>query len=87
MYWFWPSDKIRAQAQEKMNAAAAAKEQRATIVTVDAEGNTVEKTERLSKLTQKEIKELNKKKLEAARRADAEKYGEEYIESPDDDDI
>ena len=35
---------------------------------------------------QKEIKELNKKKLEAARRADAEKYGEEYIESPDDDD-
>ena len=87
MYWFWPSDKIREQAKEKMAAAAAAKEQRATIVTVDAEGNTVEKTVRLSKLTQKEIKELNKKKLEAARRADAEKYGEEYIESPDDDDI
>ncbi len=87
MYWFWPSDKIRAQAKEKMAATAAAKEQRATIVTVDAEGNTVEKTERLSKLTQKEIKELNKKKLEAARRADAEKYGEEYIESPDDDDF
>ena len=87
MYWFWPSDKIRAQAKAKMEEAAAAKEQRATIVTVDAEGNTVEKTERISKLTQKEIKELNKKKLEAARRADAEKYGEEYIESPDDDDI
>lgn len=87
MYKFWPSDKIRAEAQEKMAAKAAEAEQRATIVTVDAEGNEVEKTERISKLTQKEIKELNKKKLEAARRADAEKYGEEYIESPDDDDI
>ncbi|MBR1830819.1 MAG: membrane protein insertase YidC [Ruminiclostridium sp.] len=87
MYKFWPSDKIRAEAQAKMDAKAAEREQKTTIVTVDAEGNTTEKTERISKLTQKEIKELNKKKLEAARRADAEKYGEEYIESPDDDDI
>ena len=86
MYKFWPSDKIRAEAKAKMEAQAAAREQRATVVTVDADGNEVEKTERVSKLTQKEIKELNKKKLEAARRADAEKYGEEYIESPDDDD-
>ncbi len=87
MYKFWPSDKIRAEAQAKMAAAAEAKEQRTTVVTVDADGNTTEKAERISKLTQKEIKVLNKKKLEAARKADAEKYGEEYIESPDDDDI
>ena len=86
MYKFWPSDKIRAEAQAKMAEKFAEKEQRATVVTVDADGNTSEKTERLSKLTQKEIKELNKKKLEAARRADAEKYGEEYKELPDDDD-
>lgn len=86
MYKFWPSDKIRAEAQAKMAEKFAEKEQRATVVTVDAEGNTSEKTERISKLTQKEIKELNKKKLEAARRADAEKYGEEYKELPDDDD-
>lgn len=84
-YKFWPSDKIRAEAQAKMDAAAAAREQRAKVVTVDAEGNTVEKTDRISQLTKREINELNKKKLEAARRADAEKYGEEYIESPDDD--
>lgn len=87
MYKFWPSDKIRAEAQAKMEARAAEREQKTTVVTVDAEGNRTEKTERISKLTQKEIKELNKKKLEAARRADAEKYGEEYIESPDDDDF
>ncbi len=86
MYKFWPSDKIRAEAKAKMDAQFADREQRATVVTVDAEGNTSEKTERLSKLTQKEIKELNKKKLEAARRADAEKYGEEYKELPDEDD-
>ena len=87
MYKFWPSDKIRAEAQAKMEAKFAEREQRATVVTVDAEGNTTEKTERVSKLTQKEIKELNRKKLEAARRADAEKYGEEYKELPEDDDI
>lgn len=86
MFKFWPSDKIRAEAQAKMEAQAAEKEQRATIVTVDAEGNSVEKTERISKLTQKEIKELNKKKLEAARREDAAKYGEEYKPADDDDD-
>ncbi len=87
MYKFWPSDKIRAEAKAKMDARAAEKEQRATVVTVDAQGNETEKTERISKLSQKEIKELNRKKLEAARRADAEKYGEEYVESPEDDDF
>ena len=87
MYKFWPSEKIRAEAKAKMEAAAAAKEQRTTVVTVDADGNKTERTERISKLTQKEIKELNKKKLEAARREDALKYGEEYVESPDDDDF
>ncbi len=82
---FWPADKIRAEAKAKMEAMAAQKEQRAKVVTVDAEGNETEKVQRLSELTQKEIKELNRKKLEAARKADAEKYGEEYIPSEDDD--
>lgn len=82
---FWPADKIRAEAKAKMEAAAAKAEQRATVIEVDADGNTTEKTERLSQLTQKELKELNRRKLEAARKADAEKYGEEYIESDDDD--
>ena len=86
-YKFWPSDKIRAEAKAKMEAAAAQKEQRATVVEIDAEGNKTERTNRLSELSQKEIKELNRKKLEAARKADAEKYGEEYTESPEDDDF
>ena len=86
-YKFWPSDKIRAEAQAKMEAAAAKNEQRATVITVDADGNKVEKTERISKLTQKELKELNKRKIEAARKAYAEKYGEEYVESDDDEEF
>ncbi len=82
---FWPADKIRAEAKAKMEANAAKTEQKAKIIEVDANGNATEKTERLSQLSQKEIKELNRRKLEAARKADAEKYGEEYIESEDDD--
>ncbi len=82
---FWPADKIRAEAKEKMAAMMAEREQKAKVVVVDAEGNETEKVQRLSELTQKEIRELNRKKLEAARKADAEKYGEEYIESDDDD--
>ncbi|MBO5378339.1 MAG: membrane protein insertase YidC [Ruminiclostridium sp.] len=81
---FWPADKIRAEAKAKMEAAAAQKEQRAKIVTVDADGKETEKVQRLSELSKKEIDELNRKKLEAARKADAEKYGEEYVELPDD---
>lgn len=86
-YKFWPSDKIRAEAKTKMEAAAAQKEQKATVVEIDADGNKTERTNRLSELSQKELKELNRKKLEAARKADAEKYGEEYTESPEDDDF
>ncbi len=82
---FWPGDKIRAEAKAKMEAAAAQKEQRAKVVVVDADGKETEKVQRLSELTKKEIDELNRKKLEAARRADAEKYGEEYVELPDED--
>ena len=82
---FWPGDKIRAEAKAKMEAAAAQKEQRAKVVVVDADGKETEKVQRLSELTRKEIDELNRKKLEAARKADAEKYGEEYVELPDED--
>lgn len=86
-YKFWSSDKIRAEAKAKMEAAAKEREQKAKIVVVDADGNTTEKTNRLSELSQKELRELNRKKLEAARKADAEKYGEEYKESSEDDDF
>ena len=52
-----------------------------TAVVTDAESGeekTVTKTETLSQ------KEINRKKLAAARKADAEKYGEEYNEDDED---
>ncbi len=82
---FWPAEKIRAEAKAKMDAMSKSKEQKAKIVTVDADGKETEKVQRISELSKKEIDELNRKKLEAARKADAEKYGEEYVELPDDD--
>ena len=36
-------------------------------------------------MTQKEINDLNRRRLAEARRRDAEKYGEEYVEVTDDD--
>ena len=57
----------------------------ATVVDVDESGNRTERQEKLANLSQKELKEYYRKKLEEARRADAEKYGEEYKEDDSDD--
>lgn len=76
----WPADKIRAEAKEKMDAKFAETEARATVIKIDVDGNEVETTERMSQLSQKDLKEYQRKKLEEARRADAEKYGEEYVD-------
>lgn len=84
---FWPADKIREEAKKKMEENAKKNERKTVVIETDKDGNVTEKEKRLSELTQKEIREINRKKLEAARKADAEKYGEEYIESPDDDDF
>lgn len=81
----WPADKIRAEAKAKMDEKFAETEARATVIKVDADGNEVETKERLSQLSQKDLKEYQRKKLEEARRADAEKYGEEYVEGNDND--
>ncbi len=80
----WPHEKIREEARAKMEAAAAKNETRTTVIKIDENGNEVQTTARLSELSQKELKEYQRKKLEEARRADAEKYGEEYIESDED---
>ncbi len=83
---FWPADKIRAEAKAKMDEMAKKTERKAVIIDIDADGNKVKKEKRYSELSQKEQREIERRKLEEARRADAEKYGEEYIENNDDDD-
>ncbi|MCL1824147.1 MAG: hypothetical protein FWG44_08090, partial [Oscillospiraceae bacterium] len=48
----------------------------AKIVDIDQDGNEVVKEEKLSDMSGKEQKEYYRKKLEEARKADLEKYGE-----------
>ena len=75
-------DKLRAEAEQKMKERKLKDRQvTTTAVVTDAdtgEEKTVTKTETLSQ------KEINRRKLAAARKADAEKYGEEYHEEDDD---
>lgn len=80
MQKFFNPAKLREEAKEKMKKNKAKVEVTATAVVTDAETGeekVVTKTESLSQ------KEINRRKLTAARKADAEKYGEEYIEDDD----
>lgn len=74
--------KLRAEAEQKFKERKLKERQVTTTAVVkDAESGeekTITKTETLSQ------KEINRKKLAAARKADAEKYGEEYHEDDED---
>ena len=74
--------KLRAEAEQKFKERKLKERQvTTTAVVTDAESGeekTITKTETLSQ------KEINRKKLAAARKADAEKYGEEYHEDDED---
>lgn len=84
-YKFWPIEKLKEQAKKEMDEKSAKFTTTATVVDVDESGNKTERQEKLANLSQKELKEYYRKKLEEARRADAEKYGEEYKEDDSDD--
>lgn len=79
IYKFWPNEKLQAKAKlelEKKNVNLTAT---ATVVDIDEEGNEVKVSKKISEMSAKEVKEYQRKKLEEARRADAEKYGDEDI--------
>ena len=78
-YKVWPTEKLKAIAAEEMKAKKLAVEATATVTDVDDKGNTVTRQEKLSNLSQKELKEYQRKKIEEARRLDALKYGDEDI--------
>lgn len=84
-YKFWPVEKLKEEAQKKLDEKSAKFTTTATVVDVDDNGNKSERQEKLANLSQKELKEYYRKKLEEARKADAEKYGEEYKEDDGDD--
>ena len=59
------------------------------MVDIDEQGNEIKVSKKMTDMSAKEIKEYQRKKLEEARKADAEKYGDENIPElpPIDDDV
>jgi YidC/Oxa1 family membrane protein insertase len=72
----WPPERMRAEAADKLKAKVGNIAATAKIVDVDDDGNQTVKEEKLSEMSKREQDDYFKKKLEAARRADLEKYGE-----------
>ena len=79
IYKFWPNEKLQEQARAELESKSVNLTATATVVDVDDEGNEVKVSKKMSDMSAKEIKEYQRKKLEEARRADAEKYGDEEI--------
>jgi YidC/Oxa1 family membrane protein insertase len=77
MYIFWPPEKMREQARAKMKNKMPVIT--ATVETVTEGGEVVVQTEQLSNLSKKEQDEYFRRKLEEARRADREKYGDDDL--------
>ena len=79
IYKFWPTEKLKEQARIELEKKNMAIQATATVVDVDEEGNEIKVSKKMSEMTAKELKEYQRRKLEEARKADAEKYGDEDI--------
>lgn len=89
VYKFWPTEKLKEQARKELEKKNVNLTATATVVDIDEKGNEIKVSKKMTDMSAKEIKEYQRKKLEEARKADAEKYGDENIpELPpiDDDD-
>lgn len=89
VYKFWPTEKLKEQAKKELEKKNVNLTATATVVDIDEQGNEIKVSKKMTDMSAKEIKEYQRKKLEEARKADAEKYGDENIpELPpiDDDD-
>ena len=78
-YKLWPTEKLQADAVEKLKLKKKNLPATATVVDVDESGNEVKTTKTVGDLSQKELKEYQRRKIEEARKADAMKYGDEEI--------
>lgn len=80
-YKIWPPEKLRNMAQAELDAKYGNVNVTATVVdvTTDENGNEVKTVKKLSEMSQKEIREYQRKKIEEARAADRERYGDDDI--------
>jgi YidC/Oxa1 family membrane protein insertase len=72
----WSPEKMRQEAKDKLQATVGEIAATATVVDVDEDGNETVTETKVSEMSKREQEEYFKKKLEAARKADAEKYGD-----------
>ena len=79
IYKFWPTEKLKEQARIELEKKSGVVDVTATVVDVDEKGNEVKISKKMSEMSAKELKEYQRRKLEEARKADAEKYGDEDI--------
>ena len=79
IYKFWPNEKLKEQARLELEKKSVAIQATATVVDIDEEGNEIKVSKKMSDMSAKELKEYQRRKLEEARKADAEKYGDENI--------
>lgn len=89
VYKFWPTEKLKEQARKELEKKNVNLTATATVVDIDEKGNEIKVSKKMTDMSAKEIKEYQRKKLEEARKADAEKYGDENIPElpPIDDDV
>jgi YidC/Oxa1 family membrane protein insertase len=73
----WPPERMRREAKDKVQASLGTTEITAKVTDIDEEGNEVKTETKISDMSKREQDEYFKKKLEAARKADLEKYGDE----------
>ena len=80
-YKIWSPEKLRAQAEAELSAKFGNVNVSATIVdvTTDENGKEVKTVKKLSEMSQKEIRDYQRKKIEEARAADRERYGDDDI--------
>lgn len=79
IYKFWPTEKLKEQARLELEKKSVNITATATVVDVDDKGNEIKVSKKMSDMSAKEIKEYQRRKIEEARKADAEKYGDEEI--------
>lgn len=89
VYKFWPTEKLKEQARKELEKKNVNLTATATVVDIDEQGNEIKVSKKMTDMSAKEIKDYQRKKLEEARKADAEKYGDENIPElpPIDDDV
>lgn len=79
IYKFWPNEKLQEQARLDLDKKNVSLTAIATVVDIDDDGNEITVSKKINDMSSKELKEYNRRKLEEARKADAEKYGDENV--------